>query len=124
MGREKSSEARVSQNKWLERTAAVVSRLLQGQQPRHLAPPLSHTVLCEEFALGKAGIGDGGSEVGAAKVRMVSAAGAGVITVSYEHLDIEASRAMLRMAGLVVQRCVPGALPSGASRSHFLIVCG
>jgi hypothetical protein len=84
------------------------------QQPRRLRPPLSHTVLWVEFALGKASIGDAGSGDGAAKVRMVSAAGADVITVSCEHLDIEASRAMLRMASVVVERCVPGALPSGS----------
>ena len=80
------------------------------------APPHSHTVLCEEFALGKAGIGDAGSEVGAAKVRMVSAASTDVITVSCEHLDIEVGRALSRMARLVVGRCVPEALPSGSCR--------
>ena len=34
-------------NKWLERTAEAVTRRLQGgaQAARHLAPPLSHTVM-------------------------------------------------------------------------------
>ena len=74
-------------------------------------------MLCEEFALGKAGIGGMDSGDGAAKVRMVSVAGGDVITVSREHLDIEAARASTRMARLVVERCVPEALPSGPCRS-------
>ncbi len=53
---------------------------------------------------------------------MVSAAGGDVITVSREHLDIEAARASTRMARLVVERCVPEALPSGPCRSALWAV--